>query len=46
LPVGFDMTRSPTLGLKLVTSLLEQLGGNLKIDGTKGARYQITFTRN
>jgi two-component sensor histidine kinase len=46
LPAGFDMTRSPTLGLKLVTSLLEQLDGNLTVDNAHGVRYQINFTRN
>ena len=46
LPVDLDILNVGSLGLQLVTSLLEQLDGALTIDGTHGVLYQITFARN
>lgn len=38
-----DLENSPSLGLKLVNILTDQLGGKLAIDSSEGARFQIKF---
>ena len=44
LPPGFDWRKTQTLGLQLVTVLVEeQLQGTADLDSTKGARYTIHF---
>jgi two-component sensor histidine kinase len=42
-PGGFDVGTSATLGLKLVTSLVEQLGGQWTLDSADGARWTVEF---
>ncbi|MDR3577554.1 MAG: histidine kinase dimerization/phosphoacceptor domain -containing protein [Anaerolineaceae bacterium] len=46
LPAQFDVTSSPSLGLKLVTSLVKQIEGNLIVEGKNGARYEILFAES
>jgi two-component sensor histidine kinase len=46
LPEGFDPTTRKGLGMKLVTSLAEQIGGELRIDRGDGydcARFMVVF---
>jgi two-component sensor histidine kinase len=43
LPAGFDFAKSPSLGLKLVTSLVNQIEGQLVVDGKPGTRFEINF---
>ncbi|MFI5203447.1 MAG: PAS domain S-box protein [Flavobacteriales bacterium] len=46
LPKGFDIAKTPTLGLQLVTSLVEQLDGKLNVkSGSKGVHYHIMFNK-
>jgi len=45
LPKGFDFTNTETLGLQLVTTLIEQLDGKMKLESKKGAKYLITFEK-
>ena len=42
---GFDIFSSDTLGLQLVTTLVEQLEGEIKFDSSKGIKYLITFDK-
>jgi PAS domain S-box-containing protein len=42
-PPGFDPRATDSLGLKLVYTLTEQLGGSLTLDGDRGARFTIIF---
>jgi len=45
--VGFpedkDHRTSPTLGLQLVSSLADQLGGTMELDRTEGTEFRISF---
>jgi two-component system, sensor histidine kinase PdtaS len=46
LPDGFDRTTCKGLGIKLVTSLAEQIGGELRIDrgeGNDGTKFTVVF---
>jgi two-component sensor histidine kinase len=42
-PVGLDHTRSPSLGLNLVNTLVAQIGGTLSLERTPGTRFSVTF---
>jgi two-component sensor histidine kinase len=42
---GFDPLDSDTLGLQLVSALVEQLEGEIQIDSSKGINYLITFDK-
>ncbi|MHC9544180.1 MAG: histidine kinase dimerization/phosphoacceptor domain -containing protein [Vulcanimicrobiota bacterium] len=47
LPSSFDIKNSETLGLQLVSILVEeQLGGHLEVNSTHGAEFKITFKSN
>ncbi|WP_091690823.1 response regulator [Methanococcoides vulcani] len=44
--IGFpvkDISKTDTLGLKLVNELVEQIQGNIRIDGSSGTKYTINF---
>jgi|GEM_PF-2068735 len=43
LPQGFDIEKVASLGLQLVTTLVQQLDGRLEIKGGNGAYFGITF---
>lgn len=46
LPTGFDATKCRGLGMKIVLSLVKQIGGELHIlpgDNGRGTRFMITF---
>ena len=45
LPKDFNINDTETLGLQLVITLVEQLGGNIEIDTTRGIKYFITFEK-
>ena len=45
-PAGFDPANSKGLGMKIVQSLVKQIGGELHIlpgDNGRGARFTVTF---
>ena len=43
IPPEIDFFRSESLGLKLVMSLIRQLGGQVEIDRNGGTRFEIVF---
>lgn len=43
LPPDFDIEKSPTLGMKLIKSLIVQLSGTLSYTAEHGTQWQITF---
>ncbi|VTR92980.1 pas domain-containing protein : PAS domain S-box OS=Methanobacterium sp. Maddingley MBC34 GN=B655_1763 PE=4 SV=1: MASE1: PAS_3: PAS_4: PAS_8: PAS_4: PAS_4: PAS_9: HisKA_2: HATPase_c [Gemmata massiliana] len=43
LPPGFDFRHTTSFGLQLVNTLVEQLGGDIALDGTSGTRFTIRF---
>jgi PAS domain S-box-containing protein len=43
LPKGLDVTQTESLGLQLVTMLVEQLQGTLHIKNDKGTSFEIVF---
>jgi PAS domain S-box-containing protein len=43
LPPEIDFRNTQTLGLQLVNTLVDQLGGKIELDNSKGANYRITF---
>jgi two-component sensor histidine kinase len=40
---GFDSAKTGSLGMKLVTSLVTQIGGELKVVSSPGAKFEIEF---
>ncbi len=46
LPKDYDINSSESLGLQLVTSLVEQINGTVSVDNTSGTQYDITFNLN
>ncbi len=45
LPKNLDVTKTDTLGLQLVTMLVEQLQGTLSIDNKEGTSVEIVFEK-
>jgi two-component system response regulator len=45
IPQSFDVTASPSMGLKLATSLAHQLGGRLEFTSDHGCRIDSSLTR-
>ena len=43
LPDNFDIENAESLGLQLVTTLVTQVSGELKIDSSNGTRFTIVF---
>ena len=43
LPAGFDPATVPTLGLVLVRTLAQQIGGELTASTDRGARFAVRF---
>ena len=43
LPPDFDLARTDSLGLQIVSLLVDQLGGSIKVDGRNGSRFAFTF---
>ena len=43
LPAGFELDARPSLGLKLVASLVKQLQGTLKVGDGPGASFEVRF---
>jgi two-component sensor histidine kinase len=43
--IGFktDLTKSNTLGLQLVTAVVEHIEGSIKLDSSGGTRLKIAF---
>lgn len=42
-PEGLDFTKTESLGMNLVLSLVSQIDGKIKLDNTNGARFEIDF---
>lgn len=42
-PPGLDLRATESLGLQLVTSLVEQLDGTIEMDTSRGTAFKITF---
>ncbi|MEM7162609.1 MAG: histidine kinase dimerization/phosphoacceptor domain -containing protein [Bacteroidota bacterium] len=45
LPKGFEINKSDSLGLQLVSTLTKQLDGEIKISSKKGTKYLIKFEK-
>lgn len=43
LPQDLDFRNTESLGLQLVTTLVEQINGTIELEKTKGTSYKITF---
>jgi two-component sensor histidine kinase len=43
LPERFDIARSDTLGLQLVTTLVKQVDGTLDVRRDRGTEFMVTF---
>ncbi|MEX2598071.1 MAG: sensor histidine kinase [Dehalococcoidia bacterium] len=43
LPLGFDLAAAQTVGLQLVSSMTQQLGGSVTVDTANGTTFTITF---
>jgi len=46
LPEGFDADKNETLGMGLITALVKQIDGELRIDGEDGAEFIVMFDLN
>ena len=46
LPKHIDYRNTESLGLQLVVTLVDQLNGNIELDCTNGAHYNILFKQN
>jgi PAS domain S-box-containing protein len=42
-PPGLDFRSAPSLGLQLVCTLTEQLGGTIELNSTNGTTFKVTF---
>lgn len=42
-PESFDLKNAGSLGLQLVNTLVDQIGGNIKIENETGTKYKILF---
>lgn len=42
-PADLDYTKTESLGMNLVLSLVSQIDGKIKLDNTNGARFEIDF---
>ncbi len=45
IPEGLDYENSDSLGLRLVYSLSDQIGAEVKLDTTNGTKFEITFDK-
>jgi two-component sensor histidine kinase len=46
IPVNLDISKSESMGLKLIHSLTKQLDGTIEISNQKGAHFQFEFKQN
>lgn len=46
LPKNIDYRNTESLGLQLVVTLVDQLNGNIDLDSSQGAHYNILFKQN
>jgi len=45
LPSEINYKDTDSLGLQLVMTLVEQIGGTIELDNIKGAKYKIIFNK-
>ncbi|XOV87999.1 MAG: two-component regulator propeller domain-containing protein [Pseudomonadota bacterium] len=45
LPADFEPSSSTSMGMEIVSILTQQLDGRLRIDGSEGAKFEISFPR-
>ena len=43
LPAGLSVADSQTLGMQLVSMLVEQLKGRMEIESSRGTRFSVVF---
>jgi two-component sensor histidine kinase len=46
LPIDFDPSKTDSLGLQLVYTLIEQLDATIETQAGKGTKYLITFDKS
>lgn len=46
IPEDFDLSKAKSLGLKLVSSLVQQIGGTVEIEHNEGVTFNIEFSKN
>jgi len=44
-PDNVDFRDTQTLGLQIVTGLVEQIGGTIELDNSKGTKFTIVFSK-
>ena len=44
IPADLDFTNTPSLGMQLVVTLVEQLDGTIELNRDRGTKFTITFT--
>jgi two-component sensor histidine kinase len=42
-PAGLDFHKTETLGMQLVTMLVDQLDGTISLERKRGTRFEIVF---
>ncbi|WP_180541124.1 sensor histidine kinase [Nevskia soli] len=43
IPESFDWTNSPSLGLRIIRTLTNQMNGELKLDRSQGTKFELTL---
>jgi len=43
-PAGLDFRKTESLGLQLVNTLTDQLGGTIELDSSSGTKFRIAFS--
>jgi two-component sensor histidine kinase len=43
IPRQFNIRETESLGMKIVTALVDQMGGEIEVDGRRGAVFSVDF---
>jgi two-component sensor histidine kinase len=46
IPVHFNIRKTESLGMKIVTALVDQMVGKITLDGRKGTAFSVTFQKD
>lgn len=46
IPADFDWKNTSSLGMRLVTSLIDQVDGTIELDRTKGTAFTVTLKKD